>query len=256
VSPIKCDLHVHTAEDPEDVAEMSARELINVAAKLGFDVLSITNHNIVTFDDELKKYAWRRGILLLPGSEISVRGKHVLVINSRLRGNKLDKRIGTFEELEKIKDDETLIIAPHPFHRARVCLGKSLKENLHLFDALEASHFYSQHINLNEKAERYARRYGLPLVGTSDAHFFFQFGRSFSLVESEKDDPGSVVAAVKAGRVESVTRPLTILGMGKVLLWLFLARLLRPVRTRNRQRVPALKIPEDNPQPLRIVDKT
>lgn len=226
---LRADFHLHTAEDPEDIAELSARELIRTAAKLDYGVLSITNHNIVTYDEKLRRYAERRGILLLPGAEISVEGKHVLVINSGLRGGSLDERIRTFGELEKVKDEGTLIIAPHPFHRARVCLGADLKKNLRLFDALEASHFYSQHINLNEKAERYAKRYGLPLVGTSDTHFFFQFGRSYSLVESDKE-PGAVIGAVKAGRIEAVSTPLTIVGMGRILLRLFMARLLRPVR--------------------------
>ena len=235
MSLVKVDFHVHTADDPEDVAEMSARELIRVAAKLNYGALSITNHNIVTYDSELESYAKRKGLLLLPGAEVTIGRKHVLIINSKLRGSNLDKRIKNFEDLAKIKDEETLIIAPHPFHRARVCLGKSLKENLYLFDALEASHFYSKHIKLNEKVERYARRYKLPLVGTSDAHFLFQFGRSYSVIEADKNI-GNIVDAVKSGRVEAVTRPLTLLGMGRILLWLFVARLLRSARSRSTQR--------------------
>jgi predicted metal-dependent phosphoesterase TrpH len=108
-------------------------------------------------------------------------------------------------------------------------LGQSLEKNLILFDAIESSHFYSYHINLNKQAEEFARRHGLPLLGTSDAHFRFQFGRTYTLINSDKN-PQSIVAAVKAGRVECVSPPLTIVGMGKILLWLSLARLIRAVR--------------------------
>lgn len=229
---LKADLHVHTAEDPEDRAELSARELIRVAAGYGFGVLSITNHNVVTFDDELKDYAEKKGILLLPGSEISVERRHVLVINSELRGDKLNKRITCFDDLAALKNEQTLIIAPHPFHRSPVSLGKKLKEHISLFDAIEASHFYSEHINFNEKAKRYAKRCGLPLIGTSDAHFFFQFGRGYSLIEAE-ENPRSVVGAVKSGRVEAITTPLTIFGMGRILFWLFISRCFRPLRERK-----------------------
>ncbi|MDD5557778.1 MAG: PHP domain-containing protein [bacterium] len=216
--PLKADFHVHTAEDPEDPCELTAHELIDAARGLGYGVLAVTNHNVVTFDEGLRRYAADRGILLLPGTELSVCGRrHVLVINSPLRGDRLDERVGTLADLAALKDEGTLIIAPHPFHRAPVCLGRLLEEHVALFDAVESSHFSSSRLNLNRRAEAFARRHGLPLVGTSDAHFRFQFGRSYTLVDAERDAAG-VVAAVRAGRVECVNPPLSLPRMGRILL--------------------------------------
>jgi len=235
---LKADFHVHTSEDPEDAAELSARELIDVASALGYDVLCITNHNVVTYDEDLKRHAGRKGILLIPGAEISVCGrKHVLVINSPLRGGNLHERVRSFGDLAAIGGDGALVIAPHPFHKAPVCLGASLEENASLFDAIESSHFHSRRLHLNRRAEEFARRHGLPLVGTSDAHFRFQFGSNYTLVGAEKN-VGSVVAAVKEGRVEVVSPPLTVFGMGMILLRMSLARLARSMgkaRRGNRQ---------------------
>ena len=49
---LKADLHLHTAEDPVDRVGYTARELITKAADKGFDVISITNHQQMTFSQD------------------------------------------------------------------------------------------------------------------------------------------------------------------------------------------------------------
>ena len=232
---LKTDFHVHTSEDPEDPVEYSARELIRMASRLGYAVLSITNHNTVTWDEGLAAYAAGKGILLLPGVELSVAGgKHVLAINSALRGDKLGSKFPRFEDLAAIRGEETLIIAPHPFHKAPVCLGRDLETHHGLFDAVEVSYFHSRLINPNQKAMRFSERHGIPMVGTSDAHFRSQFGRAHSLVEADKDHR-SVVEAVKKGRVQVVCPPLSVAGMGLILVRLVFARVAWLCREDDRE---------------------
>jgi len=79
--PLKSDLHLHTAEDPLDRVRYTAKELISKAADQGFDVISITNHHRMTFDQDLLSYARERGILLIPGIEMTIQRRHVLVLN-------------------------------------------------------------------------------------------------------------------------------------------------------------------------------
>ncbi|HOE26506.1 MAG: PHP domain-containing protein [Candidatus Aureabacteria bacterium] len=221
---LKADFHVHTSEDPEDPVEHSALELIDTASRLGYGVLSITNHNTVTWDEQLAAYAERKGILLLPGVELSVAGKkHVLVVNSPLRGANLARSFPRFEDLAAVRGESSLVIAPHPFHRAPVCLGSDLETHRHLFDAVESSHFHSRLFALNRRSESFSRRYGIPMVGTSDAHFRSQFGRAYSLVEAERN-PKSVVEAVRKGRVQVVCPPLTVAGMAGTLARMLVAR--------------------------------
>ena len=64
---LKAQLHIHTKEDPQDYrfVRYSAKELINRAAERGFDVLAITCHNRVVYNQELKDYAQKRNILHL-----------------------------------------------------------------------------------------------------------------------------------------------------------------------------------------------
>jgi len=128
--PLKADLHLHTAEDPLDRIRYTAKELISKAAQEGFDVLSITNHRCMTFTQELLSYAQERGILLIPGMEMTIRRRHVLLLNPPP-----GKMCSDFSSLSKLRRPETLIIAPHPYFPGRYSLNGYLLEHLTLFDA-------------------------------------------------------------------------------------------------------------------------
>ena len=81
---LKTELHTHTVDDPQDgkrVVCHSARQLIDKAEQQGFQVLSITNHDQLLFSSSLEEYARKRDVLLIPGVEATLRGKHVLLYN-------------------------------------------------------------------------------------------------------------------------------------------------------------------------------
>jgi hypothetical protein len=208
--PLKADLHLHTAEDPLDRVRYTAKELISKAADEGFDVLSITNHQIMTFSSELFSYAQERGILLIPGVEATVRRRHVLLLNP-VPG----KHCSDFSHLSKLRRPETLIVAPHPYFPGTNSLNGCLLKYRKLFDALEYCHFYSPRINFNQKAVEVCQSHGFPLIGNSDAHFLSQFGTTYSLIYAEKNLE-SIFTAIRAKRVEVVTRPLTPFEMGSI----------------------------------------
>ena len=77
-----------------------------------------------------------------------------------------------------------------------------------MFDAIEFAHLHFRLLNFNRKAIALARKYDLPLVGTSDTHELRQLNSTYSVVEAEKTIP-AIIAAVRAKRVEIMTRPLS-----------------------------------------------
>jgi len=208
--PLKADLHLHTAEDPLDRIRYTAKELISKAAKEGFDVLSITNHQRMTFSQELLRYAQEKGVLLIPGMEMTIRRRHVLLLNPPPGKMCLD-----FSSLSKLRRPETLIIAPHPYFPSMYSLNGYLLKHLTLFDALEYCHFYSPMINFNQKALEVSEFYGFPLIGNSDAHFLSQLGTTYSLIYAEKNLE-SIFSAIRRNKIEVVTRPLKPLEMGSI----------------------------------------
>jgi len=230
--PLKMDLHLHTAEDPIHRIRYTAKELISSAAEEGYDVLAITNHHCVTFDKKLSAYARERGILLIPGIEVSIRRRHVLVLNPPP-----GKSVSDFSSLSAIRRPETLIIAPHPYFPNLHSLKRQLLRHLTLFDAIEYCHFYSPRINFNQMAIDVSRRFGVPLIGNSDAHFPTQFGTTYSLVHADKT-PESIFDAIRRKRLEVVTRPLSPIQMG-LLLGRFLGMKLRTEGVKHQKRFAA-----------------
>jgi len=216
---LKADLHLHTAEDPVDRVEYTAKELIAKAADEGFEVISITNHQQMTFSQDLFFYAKERGILLIPGMEMTVQRRHVLVLNPSSH-----KACSDFFSLSKLRRPETLIIAPHPYFPGTTSLNGCLLKHLDLFDALEYSHFYSPLINFNQKAGEISQSFGLPLVGTSDAHLLSQLGNTYSLIYAETNME-AIFAAIRQNMVKVISRPLKHLEMGLIAARLFRMRL-------------------------------
>ena len=214
---LKADLHTHTCDGiKEPYIKHNAFDLIDAAMKSGFEVLSITNHDTVTYNEYLDDYAKERGIILIPGIELTLRKKHILVYNITDRVS----CIKNFDELLKIKDVQNLIIAPHPFFPASLSLGKYFMKWRKLFDAVELSHFYTDSINFNKKAIDIAGQLHLPMVGTSDCHMLRQMNTTYSVVYAEKDTE-AIIEAVKNGKLDVVTAPLSAATAGAILQEMF-----------------------------------
>jgi hypothetical protein len=201
---LRADLHIHTREAEPFIA-YDARAVITRAAREGYRALSISNHDTLTFDDELAAYARDLGIVLIPGVEVTIEGRHVLVYNADVAVDK----ITTFAGLRRYRTPEWLVVAPHPFFPAAYCLREKLWQEIELFDAIEFSHFYTPRVDFNRAAVKLARALGLPLIGTSDSHLDEQFGTTFSLIDAAPTVEG-VLSAIKGGHVSVVSRPLSL----------------------------------------------
>ena len=201
---LKCDLHLHTSEDPRHQLNYSAKELIEETAKKGYHVVSITNHNTVTYDQELADFAQERGILLIPGVEATVMGKHVLIYGVEGMDEKWDQL--TFFDLKRLKARGAFIVAPHPFYPNYNCLGNLVERFSALFDAVEYSHLYTRKLNFNRKAQSFAKSKDMPLLGLSDAHSLKQLDYTYTLIDSDKDMP-SIFEAIREKKTTIVSRP-------------------------------------------------
>src|SRR5438270_6543380 len=78
---IKLDLHIHTLDDPKDVIDYSAHQLLERARELGFGVLAITLHDAVFDRPEVFADAEAMGILLIPAAEMRLEGADVIILN-------------------------------------------------------------------------------------------------------------------------------------------------------------------------------
>lgn len=202
---LKAELHAHTSDDPNDRIPHSAVELIDRAAALGYQALAITLHDKQFDVTELAAYARTRHIVLLPGVERTIDGKHVLLINFPAQA----ERVESFEEIMDLKARcSGVVIAPHPFYPTPSCLKRRLM-NRHaaLIDAVEFNAMYTRQLDFNRAARAWAATHRKPLVGNSDVHRLSQLGTTYSLIDADPD-ADAIIAAIRAGRVEIRTRPL------------------------------------------------
>ena len=204
---LKVELHAHTSADPHDYIPHSTTELIDRASELGYNALAITLHDAQLDPASVGEYAARQGVTLIAGIEKTIAHKHVLLLNF----DRDAERVETFEQLAQLRRAQPagLVIAPHPFYPARCCLGEQLERHADLFDAVEFNAFYTSVLNhFNQSAERWARRARRPMVANGDIHRLRQLGRTFTLVDAPPD-PAAICEAIRAGRVDIRTSPLT-----------------------------------------------
>ncbi len=218
---LKVDLHIHTANDLVEIVAgrkklIPPKQLIDMAVEQNFDAIAITHHGVRYSDTELFEYARQKGLLLIAGVETCIHKKHVLLVNFSTK-----KFILTYHDLAKYKNENVLVIAPHPFYLISECVGSDLIQHRDCFDAVEYCHYYYKLFNPNRKAVRTARKLGLPIVGNSDTHREFQFGKTYSYVDAEEKTIPAIISAIKQGKIEYVSHPLSFREFVRETFWIF-----------------------------------
>lgn len=214
---LKVDLHLHTADDPEDTIAHDGQTLVERARDLGFGALAITLHDRQFTDARLFDYAEDLGITLIRGIERTIEGRHVLLINFP----QSVENVRSFAEVAALKSSSNgIVIAPHPFFPHPSSLHTRTTVHADLIDAVEWSYFWTGGINFNARAARWAHQHGKPLVGNSDLHDIRQLGRTCSLVFAERS-ADSVCHAIREGRVSLHTTPVPKVELAQVVTGMF-----------------------------------
>jgi predicted metal-dependent phosphoesterase TrpH len=211
---LKVELHTHTADDPRDRIPYTSTDLIDRAAELGFHALAITLHDRQLDLRWLRGYAADRGVVLIPGIERTIQGKHVLLLNFTSGADS----VRTFVDLEALKRRQArgLVVAPHPYFPGGSCLGSYLERHTNLFDAVEWNAMFTRRINFNLPAARWAARHGKPIVGNGDVHRMSQLGTTYSLVDADPD-ADAICQAIAAGRVRLEAQPISFAAAAKTM---------------------------------------
>ena len=189
------DLHTHTrffhghrrlgdAYDP-----LGVRLLAAIARRRGLDALALTNHDYYTPFQ-------RSDPVLLPGIEISTTKGHLLVVGPDPPKQTTPGGLSPKEAVDLAHDHDCAAILAHPFRNSTL-------RRLDLdYDAIEVN---GKHVENRERASRIAMNRDIPIVGGSDAHFPFEVGRAYTVVDAPEPTPEAVVEAIRDGRVRAQT---------------------------------------------------
>src|SRR5947208_6680213 len=239
---IKVDLHIHTLDDPKDVIDYSAHQLLERAQALGFGVLAITLHDAVFERQEVFADAATMGILLIPAAEVRLCGADVILLNVTADEIATLKNFDDLRQLRAQRGLSIFTIAPHPFYVLGGSIGPRLFEEIDCFDALEICHFHKGPLNPNRRAEKVAARFGKPLIATSDAHRLHAFGRHYTSIPRPATlTAENVFAVLRKGGLRLTSPPCSFADLTNAIYLIFLAH---PFRRRQRQSLHSGASPE------------
>lgn len=249
---LKCQFHCHCEGDPVDSIRYSPKKLIDEAARLKYDVLSITCHRKIIFNKNLQRYAKKRGILLIPGIEFEIGEKHILGIN-------IDSEIQNIDSFEKLKTykkthPECLIIAPHPFFPGKNCLHRDLINNIQLFDAIEISWAYTKEKNYNHEAIKLSERWKKPLLATADCHILSYLNIGYTSIKSQKDIK-SIFKAIKENKITNSTKPTSYYKIARFFAQIGWQNFMKKISSRDHKKIltPAINLSQPSKTPSNLV---
>ena len=233
---IKVDLHIHTLDDPKDALDYSAHQLLERARSLGFRVLAITLHDAVFDRAEVFADAASMGILLIPAAEVRLEGADVILLNVTPEDISSLRTFSDLAELRSRRGPSLFTIAPHPFYVLGGSIGERLVKHIDHFDAIELCHFWGRFFNPNRRAVEIAKRFGKPLIATSDAHQLHAFGSNYTSVpEPTELTVENVIDALRRGALRVTNPPCSFVDLISTIYFVFAVH---PWRRKKR----ALKI--------------
>ncbi|MCH1506454.1 MAG: PHP domain-containing protein [Verrucomicrobiaceae bacterium] len=192
------DLHSHSFFSSDGVSR--PEEMIAVAKSKGLDGLAITDHNNCDSVDYLLKEGLMRedglpvdGFLMIPGVEVTTAEGHLLCLGVRLP----DDLKGTpAEDVCRLTHEAGgIVIPPHPYDKFRAGIRESVLETLPL-DAVEVFNAATTLDRHNRQARGYAKKKGLGMLASSDAHHASMIGTAHTLVEAEELTLPSVIKQI------------------------------------------------------------
>ena len=171
------DLHVHSKYSGDSL--LTPEKIIKTAIKRGLDGVAITDHNTIRGGLEAKKY--NKDLIIIVGAEIaSDRGEIIgLFLNEEIKTKEF------WSVVDEIKDQDGIIVVPHPFDTMRKKVIKMDKSMYRAFDCIEAFNSRCVFSKCNEKALGFAKEYDKTITAGSDAHFGFEIGHAYTIFNGE-----------------------------------------------------------------------
>lgn len=201
---LRIDLHVHTCYS-EDAAS-SLEEIIFYAKKRRLNGIAITDHDSVEGTRRAMKLADKRGVMVIPGIEVTTLHGHVLGLNITTR---VPQNLSLVETVEKIHEADGIAIAAHPLVFIKSHMKQQIASASNL-DGIEVINSAAFPFLLSTRLSRaLAERLNLPQTAGSDAHHASEIGTAYTLVKADSE-VDEVVDSIRQG---------TVIPCGKAISW-------------------------------------
>lgn len=189
---LRADIHTHTkysgftkysiAQFPDSISEPNM--VVKVAKSRGINVLCITDHNCIKGAIKAKESA-------IPGIDIVI-GEEILTSEGEIIGLFLQERIepnlGAEDTIDLIREQDGIVIAPHPFSPHCPCLGSKVKyldiDGIEVFNAIHRDPYS------NKLASRKDIILDKAIIGSSDAHTIEMVGNGYTTFNAGNSNDG------------------------------------------------------------------
>ena len=192
---LRVDLHAHTTYSLDAVT--SPGELVERARAAGLDRIAITDHGEI--DGALEARALDPSRVIV-GEEIRCRCRTELI--GLFLSERIPMRLELEEVVERIRDQDGVIYAPHPYAYAWRPLARAARA-IGVADILEGFNARAFLPVWNAAAQRASRARQIPLGAGSDAHFGWEIGRAYT-------EMPHFTCASSFRRVASAARPIGV----------------------------------------------
>jgi predicted metal-dependent phosphoesterase TrpH len=185
-------MHVHSKYSRDGVLEPET--IIKTAMMRGLGGVAITDHDTIMGALSAKKHE-PRDFEVITGSEIKTdRGE---IIGLFLEKDIVSRK--AYEVIKEIKEQEGIVVVPHPFDRLRKTRFTPKDEDVRLIDCIEVFNSRCLFQKYNEEAMRFAAKHALKTIAGSDAHFEYEVGKAG--IELSSEDDGDLKKAILEGKV-------------------------------------------------------
>jgi hypothetical protein len=185
------DLHIHSRYSFDSYLDPSC--IVEAAKRKGLTGIAVVDHNTIQGAVEAEKIA-KQELIVICATEINTEIGDVvgLFINRDIRARKFE------DVVSEIKAQGGIAVLAHPYKRKRTVTPEILQK----IDAVES--FNARNGINNREAMLLARRYNLPVVGGSDAHFAFEIGRGRTLLDGSTNiDSASLKEKILSGQTKT-----------------------------------------------------
>ncbi len=203
---LKTELHCHNSfsnyhlgkDEPPYDCNVTIRDQLERAYKLGLNALFVTNHN--TLDGYFQMLQYKndhtkfKDIHVYPAEEVSTdTGAHILAYGIH---EAIQAGYSVEEIIDKVKMQGGVSSAPHPFS-----LVDALRDKAKSCDMIEVFNSNNVDIISNAKASEFAIKNNMTQVSGSDSHVNSTLGRCQNIIDSENtlDD---ILFAMKHNKIQ------------------------------------------------------
>lgn len=168
---MRYDLHTHSKYSVDGFLE--PEKIVETAMRRGLSGIAITDHNTIKGALKAKRYE-TDDFNIICGSEISTeRGEVIgLFLSSEITSHVF------IDVVEEIKEQDGIIILPHPYDKLRKNGIHLEKKEVKLIDGIEIYNSRCMFQKYNNDALQFAKKNNLIGVAGSDAHFAGEIGNA------------------------------------------------------------------------------